>query len=80
MSKSRKSANDGFAKIAAAFIYAYPSCRVIYGFDQDEDRNVLKVVNTGLYLRDIRDLLPDNFELKYGSTQDTIIFIDKNHE
>lgn len=80
MSKSSEFEFDSYAKIAAAFIEGLPSCRVNYGFNQDDNRSVLMLEGTGLYLRDIRCWLPGNFELRYGSTQDTIIIIDKNHE
>ena len=80
MSKSKESANWCYAKLAALFIGAMPTCRLHYGFDPDEHRYVLMVEGTGLYLRDIRLLVDDRFELKYGNTQDTIIIIDKNHD
>ena len=80
MSGKKKFHFDSYAKIAAVFIYGYPHCRVHYGFDQNEHRYVLMIEDTGLYLRDLRGLLPDNIELKYGNTQDTIIIIDKNHD
>ena len=66
------------AKIAATFIENMPTCHVHYGFYKPEHRNVLIVEFTGLYLRDVRNGLPDNVSVKYGNTQDTIIFIDKN--
>lgn len=71
---------NSYAKIAFAFINDLPTCRVAYGYDQDEHRSVLILEGTGLYLRDIRCWLPDTFKLKYGSTQDTIIIIDTNHD
>lgn len=80
MSRKKEFVYDRYAKIAAAFIEGIPTCRVHYGFEQSEHRSVLMVEDTGLYLRDVRWWLPDNFELKYGKTQDTIIFIDKNHD
>lgn len=80
MSESNEFTYDSYAKIAAAFIEELPTCRVAYGFDQNEHRSVLMIEGTGLFLRDLRCWLPDNFELKYGSTQDTIIIIDKNHD
>lgn len=36
----------------------------------------LLVSGSGLYLRDLRCWLPDNIDIRYGVTQDTIIFID----
>lgn len=66
------------AKIAATFIEGLPTCHVHYGFDHEEHRYVLMVEYTGLYLRDVRCGLPDNISVKYGNTQDTIIFIDEN--
>lgn len=66
------------SKIAAAFIDGIPTCRVHYGFYEPENRSVLMVEGTGLYLRDVRCWLPDNISVKYGNTQDTIIFIDEN--
>ncbi len=66
------------AKIAAAFIDGIPTCHVHYGFYEPEHRSVLIVEGTGLYLRDVRCWLPDNISVKYGNTQDTIIFIDEN--
>lgn len=66
------------SKIAAAFIDGIPTCHVHYGFDEKEHRHVLMVEYTGLYLRDVRCWLPDNISIKYGNTQDTIIFIDEN--
>lgn len=71
---------NSYAKIASAFIDGLPTCRVAYGFDQNEHRSVLILEGTGLYLRDIRCWLPSNFRLKYGATQDTIIVIDTNHD
>lgn len=71
---------NSYAKIAAAFIDGIPTCRVAYGFDQNEHRSVLILEGTGLYLRDIRCWLPSSFTLKYGTTQDTIIIIDTNHD
>lgn len=65
------------AKIAAAFIDGIPTCHVHYGFDEKEQRHVLMVEYTGLYLRDVRCWLPDNISVKYGNSQDTIIFIDE---
>ena len=38
----------------------------------------LLVSGSGLYLRDARCWLPDNIEIRYGVTQDTIVFIDTN--
>lgn len=80
MSRSKEFVYDSYAKIAAAFIEGLPTCRVHYGFEQNENRSVLMIEGTGLYLRDIRCWLPSNFDLKYGNTQDTIIIIDKNHD
>lgn len=68
--------SNNYAKLAAVFIESYPYCRLHYGFDQDENRYVLMIEGTGLYLRNLRSLLPDHFDLKYGKTQDTIIIID----
>lgn len=69
---------NSLSKIAASFIDGIPTCHVHYGFDEEEHRHVLMVEYTGLYLRDVRSFLPDNITVKYGNTQDTIIFIDKN--
>lgn len=69
-----------YAKIAAAFIENMPTCRIRYGYDVVELHYVLYLMNTGLYLRDLRCWLPSNMTLKYGNTQDTIIIIDKNHD
>lgn len=80
MSRSKEFVYDSYAKIAAAFIEGLPTCRVSYGFNLTYDKSVLMLEGTGLYLRDIRCWLPDNFDLRYGNTQDTIIIIDKNHE
>lgn len=80
MSKSKESENWCYAKIAALFISAIPTCRLHYGFGPDEHRYVLMVEGTGLYLRDVRLMVPDNCEVKYGNTQDTIIIVDKNHD
>lgn len=66
------------SKIAAAFIDGIPTCHVHYGFDEKEHRHVLMVEYTGLYLRDVRCWLQANIYVKYGDTQDTIIFIDEN--
>lgn len=76
MSKNEKFENWTYAKIAAFFISAVPTCRLHYGFDPNEHRYVLMVEGTGLYLRDVRGYITDNIELKYGNTQDTIIIID----
>lgn len=69
---------NSLSKIAAAFIDGIPACHVHYGFVIEEHRHVLMVEYTGLYLRDVRRWLPDNISVKYGNTQDTIIFIDEN--
>lgn len=69
---------NNLSKIAAAFIEGLPTCHVHYGFDEKEHRYVLMVEYTGLYLRDVRCWLPDHISVKYGNTQDTIIFIDQN--
>lgn len=69
---------NSLSKIAAAFIDGIPTCHVHYVFDQKEHRHVLKVEDSGLYLRDVRCWLPDNISVKYGNTQDAIIFIDEN--
>lgn len=69
---------NSLSEIAAAFIIAKPTCHVHYGFDEREHRCVLMVEYTGLYLRDVRCLIADHISVKYGNTQDTIIFIDKN--
>jgi hypothetical protein len=69
---------NSLSKIAAVFIEGLPTCRVHYGFYEPENRSVLMVEGTGLYLRDVRCWLPDNISVKYGNTQDTIIFIDEN--
>lgn len=69
---------NNLSKIAAAFIEGLPTCHVHYAFDKNEQRHVLKVEYTGLYLRDVRCWLPDHISVKYGNTQDTIIFIDEN--
>lgn len=66
------------SKIAAVFIEGLPDCNVHYRFNLKELRHVLEVENSGLYLRDVRCWLPDNISVKYGNTQDTIIFIDEN--
>ena len=71
---------NNLSKIAAEFIEKMPTCRVHYGFYKPEHRSVLMVEGTGLYLRDVRCWLPDYISVKYGNTQDTIIFIDKNVE
>lgn len=68
---------NNLSKIAAAFIEGLPTCHVYYGFYHPEHRIVLIVEHTGLYLRDVRCWLPDNISVKYGNTQDTIIFIDE---
>lgn len=68
--------SNNLAKLAAVFIESYPSCRLHYGFEPNEHCWVLMIEGTGLYLRDLRCLLPDHFNLKYGNTQDTIIIID----
>ena len=80
MSKSKESENWSYAKLAYFFITALPNCRLHYGFEPNEHRWVLMVENTGLYLRDVRPLITDNFKLKYGNTQDTIIIIDETHD
>jgi len=69
-----------YAKIAAAFIEDVPFCRVHYGFDTNERKNILIVEGTGLYLRDVRCWLPPTISVKYGNTQDSIIFIDSNSD
>jgi hypothetical protein len=69
---------NSLPKIAAAFIEGLPTCHVHYGFYEPEHRNVLIVEYTGLYLRDVSYGLPDHISVKYGNTQDTIIFIDQN--
>ena len=69
---------NSISKIAAAFIEGIPTCKVYYGFSHDDHRHVLMVESTGLYLRDVRCWLPDNISVRYGNTQDTIIFIDEN--
>lgn len=69
---------NSLSKIAAAFIDGLPTCNVHYEFDEKEHRHVLEVEDSGLYLRDVRCWLPDNISVKYGNTQDTIIFIDEN--
>lgn len=69
---------NSLSKIAAGFIDVLPTCQVHYGFYEPEHRNVLIVEHSGLYLRDVRCLLAGNISVKYGNTQDTIIFIDKN--
>lgn len=69
---------NSLSKIAAAFIDGLPTCFVHYGFYEPEHRNVLIIEYTGLYLRDVRCWLPDNISVKYGNTQDTLIFIDDN--
>lgn len=66
------------AKIAAAFIDGLPTCSVHYEFDEKEHRHVLEVEDSGLYLSNVRCWLPDNISVKYGNSQDTIIFIDEN--
>lgn len=68
----------GLSKIAAVFIDGLPTCSVHYVFDEKLHRHVLKVEDSGLYLRDVRCWLTDNISVKYGNTQDTIIFIDEN--
>lgn len=70
---------DEYAKLAAVLIDGFPYCSVHYEYDESEDRFVLKIEGTGLYLREIRDIIPDNIKVKYGDTQDIIIFIDTNH-
>ena len=71
---------NNLSKIAAEFIEKMPTCHVHYGFDEKEHKYVLMVEYTGLYLRDVRCWLPDHISVKYGNTQNTIIFIDKNLE
>lgn len=80
MSGKTESENWSYAKLAAFFISAIPTCRLHYGFEPNEHRWVLMIEGTGLCLRDVRSYVTDNIELKYGNTQDTIIIIDKNHD
>lgn len=76
MSINKVIVSNNIAKLAAVFIEAYPDCRLQYGFDPNEHHYVLMIEGTGLYLRDLRSLLPEHINLKYGNTQDTIIIID----
>lgn len=45
MSKNEKFKNWTYAKIAAFFISAVPTCRLHYGYDPNEHRYVLMVEN-----------------------------------
>lgn len=66
--------------IALMFMACKPTAHIHYGFSQEEHRYVLMVEYSGLYLRDVRGWLCDNITVKYGNTQDTILFIDTNQE
>lgn len=65
-----------YSLIALMFFEFKPNVQIHYGFSHDEHRYVLMVEHSGLYLRDVREWLSDNITVKYGNTQDTIIFID----
>lgn len=80
MSEFSEFTYDSYAKIAAAFIDGLPTCHVHYGYDHNEHRYLLIVEHTGLYLRDVRCWLPEHITVKYGNTQDTIIFDDAHQD
>lgn len=67
-----------FGDIAKAFIDNAEGVYVIFTYDFNLHRYCLSVHNSGLYLRDIRCWLPDNITVKYGDTQDVIVFVDSN--
>lgn len=69
-----------YSLIALMFFEFSPTAHIHYGFSLDEHRYVLMVEYSGLYLRDVRGWLSDNITIKYGNTQDTIIFIDSTHD
>lgn len=76
MSKGKFILTNIYAKLAAVLIDAFPCCNLHYEYEESVDRFILRIEGTGFYLREIRPLVPKNFELKYGNTQDTIIIID----
>ena len=80
MSINKVIVSNNLAKLAAVLIDAFPCCNLHYEYEESVDRFILRIEGTGCYLREIRPLVPDNFELKYGNTQDTIIIIDKNND
>lgn len=69
---------NSLTTIAAAFIDGLPTCSVHYVFSEKFHRHVLMVVDSGLFLGEVRCWLSANIYVKYGDTQDTIIFIDEN--
>lgn len=71
---------SSYSQIALMFFEFKPTANIHYGFYPDEKRYVLIVKYSGLYLRDVRGWLSDNITVKYGNTQDTIIFIDTKQE
>lgn len=69
-----------YSQIAFVFLEYQPTAHIHYGFSHEEHCYVLMVEHSGLYLRDVRELLSDNITVKYGNTLDTIIFIDSKSE
>lgn len=65
-------------KIAQAFIDEGENVSVQLVKNPKTGIEELLVSGSRLYLRDVRCWVPDNIEVLYGVTQDTIIFIDTN--
>lgn len=65
-------------KIAQTFIDEGENVSVQFIKNPKTEIVELLVSGSGLYLRDVRCYLEDHIEVRYGITQDTIIFIDTN--
>lgn len=65
-------------KIAQEFIDKGENVSVQFITNPKTEVVELLVSGSGLYLRDVRCWMPDNIDIRYGVTQDTIIFIDTN--